>query len=694
MLALLTAALAAPSAPAGPPDAELHRLAEVAWRHARLGRSDAPVEVHTDVVRWPAGARVRVTPVVDGLVVDRASSVVALDPSGALRRVTGPPVRFAAPARGTLGPDEAIAALEPLRSGLGAGELWSPRAEERWLALPEGTDPASPAELRHTWHIAFSTADPPATWESWVDATTGAVLLTDTTSATVDGRVFPVSPFHGPPETLPLEHLTSSVELRGTYSDAYSCAEWEISDQLFATNRCEAVTRYALAVDGQFVSTPHPGVPVDPFAEVNLYHHVSRVAAFFDERYGLRPPAPIRTIANFPLANAFYGDFDGDGVGDLSFGFTEDVQFAYDGDVVYHEFGHWVVGRIANIPSLGADDVGLLWTGGSLNEGAADVFSMLLTLDPDLGEYTGRAFSDGPIRALEDDRTCPQGLLGEVHRDGEMFASLGWNLIDAVGWEVASDVVFGAVASWGPDISWRKAGQSLLDSAADLEAAGVIDADVHGRIADLVVASGMPDCGRIIPLAPDEPVDAFVLSAGLEGDFFRIPGGAQLAIDVPADADRLIVDVTAFSADEGLAWSLYLRRDEPVRMIPTELAAFGLGLARADEWDWLVDGEGTARLAFDATSTPPLVPGSTYYIAVAGRDAGPLELFEFTLGRMTLSAAPFTFEDPRGCATGVRRPAAEAAEPAGPSFLAGAARAWSRRRIPPLDLANGRDARP
>lgn len=633
MLALLASALAAP------PYAD---LAELAWRQDRVGRAAADIDVRTDVLGWPAGARVRVTPVVDGLVVDGADDVVALDPEGRVRRIVGPRVALHAPARGTLGADDAIAALAPIAAS--RGQLWPPRAEPRLLAID--------GALRHVWRVDHATSDPPTTWVSWVDATTGVVLRTDQTSAATEGWVYGVSPPFGPPEPLDLAYLTSDATLTGIYSDAYSCTDWTLSEALFAVNTCDAVTRYAWPVDGGYPYAPHPGTSRDPFAEVNLYHHVSEVASFFDERYGLRPPAPIRTIANFPMANAFYGDFDGDGVGDLSFGFTDDVQFAYDADVVYHEFGHWVVGRIANIPSLGADELGLQWAGGSLNEGAADVFSMLLTGDPDVGEYTGSAFRDGPIRALEADRTCPQGLAGEVHRDGEMLGALGWNLIEAVGWEVTSDLFFGAVSMWGPDVSWKKAGESLLDSASDLEDAGVVDAATASRIREIVDASGLPDCSRIIPLVPDEPVEAFVLSAGLEGDLFRIPGGAQMSIEVPQGADRLTIDVSGFTGvDDGLAWSLYVRKGEPVRMAPTELAAFGLGFAVAQEWDWLVDGEGAAaHIAFDATSDPPLEPGATYYIAVAGRDAGPIELFDFTLGRLYVDAAPFTFEaQPRGC---------------------------------------------
>jgi len=644
MLALLLTPLA--SANPAPSTTDFGPLAETAWRLRYRGRAVDEVSLGTEVFRWPAGARVRVSPVIEGLGVDGASWVVALNPRGVVRRISGPQIELEPVPVGPISAEAAVDVLAPVRSGLGEGELWAPRSDARYRVVD--------GQLHHTWRVRFSTASPPATWVSWVDSTTAEVLFTDRTSHAVGGSVYEGTPFDGDPQTVELAYLTRTATLTGTYSDVFSCGEWEISDQLFGENHCDSLIRRAWQVEGDFVYAPHPGQPDDPFAEVNLYHHVSEVSAFFDERYGLRAPDPITTIANFPMANAFFGDFDGDGVGDLSFGFTDEVQFAYDADVVYHEFGHSIVARIANIPSLGADGLGLVWAGGGLNEGAADVFSMLLTVDPDVGEYAGSAFRDGPIRALADDRTCPEGLAGQVHRDGEMLGSLGWNIIDAVGRDIAADLFFGAISTWGPDISWKLAGRSLLDSADDLEAAGQIDGEIAATIRGLVEASGLPGCERIIEVSPDQSVDAFVLSAGLEGELYRIPGGAQLAIEVPPDADRLIVDVTEFSAPEGLAWSIYIRRDEPVLMVPTELAAFGLGFATAVEWDWLVDGDEPVRLAFDGTSDPPLVPGGTYYVAVAGRDAGPIELFEFTQGRMTLDLAPFTYAEPaRSCGPGL-----------------------------------------
>src|SRR5690606_8484190 len=143
---------------------------------------------------------------------------------------------------------------------------------------------------------------------------------------------------------------------------------------------------------GDYLFTPDPASGDDPFGEVQLYYHLDRVSAWVEDRYGFFHDEPIVGRLNFPMTNAFFGDFDGDGRGDVSFGTSEDGHdFAYDADVVYHEFGHSLVDGLGSPGFLNADAIGLDWVGGGLNEGSADVLAMLLTLDPLMAEYAGQA---------------------------------------------------------------------------------------------------------------------------------------------------------------------------------------------------------------------------------------------------------------------------------------------------------------
>lgn len=618
-------------------------LAEVAFSVRHQGRSTVPVQVDTDVVPWAGGARVRVRPRIDGLEVHGASQVVAFDATGAERRFTGPALDLRPTARGALTREQAVA----IASGAFAGpELWAPRATQVYR-LVDGRP-------RHAWAVDIGRTTPLATYRVWVDTLTTEVLAFDRTSFSAEGEVYGVSPVFGEPERVTLRDLHETDVLSGRYADAYSCLEWTIPESLFGVSRCDALGRRAVADGGDFVFQPAPGVPEDPFAEVNLYHHVSFVGAYAEQRFGLRRQRPFTTIANFEMQNAFFGDFDGDQLADLAFGFSDDTQFGYDADVVYHEFGHWIVRRLADIPSLKADPIGLDWTGGSINEGAADVFAMLLNPDPEVGEYAGLGFRDGPIRHLEEDRTCPRDLEGEVHVDGEIVGALGWNLIQRLGTEVTGDLLVGAVAEWGPDISWTLVADSFEHAADDLLEAGLLDAAAHQVVYDEVASTGMRGCPRVIPLPPDTAYPAFVLAGGFQGDLYRMPGQNQYAIQVPFDATSLVLQVSDFRGPDGLVWSLLVRAGEPITMEASNLSAIGLGFATPRESDQIADGDQRfERVVLDADSEPPLLPGETYYVAVAGRSGEGAELFDFTRGRLVLTAWTDGPEEEAGaCSTG------------------------------------------
>lgn len=635
------AALATPS----PTDADLIAVAEASVRVRVQGRSAAAFDFESEVVHWGGGARVQVTPVIDGLRVEGARQVVALTELGEEQRVTGPDVQLRSPTWGAVGAQEAVDLAVDVLPALGRGQLYAPRVTEA-LLLVEGSP-------RHVWAVDLGVRAPLATWRVWVDAVDGAVLSLDRTSHTARGNVYDPSPTAGPPVDVQLEDLDGSGLLSGTYADAWSCTDWTIPESVFGISSCDALARRAQPQDGDFHYEPNPGVPEDPFTEVNLYHHVSVVGSYFNRRFGLRRNQPFTTIANFEMQNAFFGDFDGDGIADLSFGFSDGTQFGYDAEVVYHEFGHWVVFRLANIPSLKADAIGLDWVGGSINEGTADVFSMLLEPDPDLGEYAGSGFRDGPIRALAEDRTCPADLEGEVHVDGEIIGSLGWNLIDELGTGITGELMVGAVSTWGPDIDWTLVADSFVNAADDLRAADGLTLEQHSFVLDQVEASGMRGCPRVIPLDAGNTQRAFVLSGGLQGDLYRLPGQNQYSIDVPDDAERLVVDIEDFVGGDGLVWSVFVRAGEPILNEPSNLGNLGLGFATPVDWDWVADGsQPFDRLVIDGESDPPLVPGQTYYIAVAGRTDGTIELFDFTRGRLAIRAEVERPEEARGtCST-------------------------------------------
>ncbi|MDB4943600.1 MAG: hypothetical protein JWP97_3134 [Labilithrix sp.] len=204
----------------------------------------------------------------------------------------------------------------------------------------------------------------------------------------------------------------------------------------------------------------------DEFSEVSMYYHATKAYAFFRTLAGT-PDAqvvvdkPLRVIANLQLPpgimtfdlikmkdkdlpletfqNAFFAPA-GDGLGAifeqiygvsggaLWFGQGPVHDYAYDGDVVYHELTHAVVDDTLKLTAWHVDARGAVDAPGAMNEGLADYFSSAITGDPDVGEYASKDISPTltVIRTLANDDKCPSAVAGEVHFDSTLFSGGLW----------------------------------------------------------------------------------------------------------------------------------------------------------------------------------------------------------------------------------------------------------------------------
>ncbi|MBI5528698.1 MAG: hypothetical protein HY897_20400 [Deltaproteobacteria bacterium] len=209
----------------------------------------------------------------------------------------------------------------------------------------------------------------------------------------------------------------------------------------------------------------------DPFGQLSVFYHVAKAYDWFkafDPAFLLHEQArPIFVVASFmlpagamdfdlvkmgdpnlplePLSNAMYTGWDPQFGPIISTVYPEitgamlimgqgaNADFSYDGDVIYHEFGHAVVD--STIQLHGAwhmDTQGSTVSPGGMNEGLSDYFSSAIAGDGDQGEYAGSDFGMGAIRHLDNNKTCPEWLTGEVHADGEFFSAPLWKARQAL----------------------------------------------------------------------------------------------------------------------------------------------------------------------------------------------------------------------------------------------------------------------
>jgi hypothetical protein len=574
------------------------------------------LRLQASTLHWAGGTVVRFAQTLDGLPVLGPGPRVCLDIGGQVRAVHGQLLRQRPATRSpSLEPAEAITLAQDALFIDHTSRAWPGHA--RLAVYPVG-------EVPLVWAVDVARAQPFQTWLVLVDAIDGTIIHSELSSQTVTGTVFPRSPVHSDPTDVPLNNLTSMDRLLGTYAEALSCVDWDIDPEPFGTRDCLAISATAEPDHkGNYHYDPTYGALDDPFAEVQAYHHTDVISAWADERWGIRLSEPLRVLTNFPLTNAFYGDFDGDGVRDTAYGISDDgYNFAYDSDVVYHEYGHAIVRTIAGSMGMKADEIGIDWTSGSLNEGTADIFAMALNGDPLLAEYLGQSERwDTAIRDLEADRRCPEDLQSEVHRNGEILASLGWNLIEALGQENAAELLVGALGTWSSETSWSDAGRSLEDATAALREAGVIDERAQDEALALIQASGMPDCSRIIDLAQVQSASLYLLNLGRDDEYARFSTGVQFSLVAPPEAVAIELEIVAFDGKpEGTGWTIYIRAGEPVHHLASKVEGLGLPFAEPTEFDLRIDGANTRTIRLDAQSRLRLEPGEVYYFAIASRN--------------------------------------------------------------------------
>jgi MYXO-CTERM domain-containing protein len=340
-----------------------------------------------------------------------------------------------------------------------------------------------------------------------------------------------------------------------------------------------AIQRPAADTDGE-----------DAFAEVQMFYHVNRVYEFF-RTFGFTnlETRPLTAVVNqrlpidlrdpfgslgaaactngvpqaghqlFAFDNAAFtpdASLFGLSGGAIVFGQGTNIDFAYDGDVVYHEFTHAVMGTLT--PDFGAntlDEFGEDPTTGGMNEGTADYFSAALTGDPDLGEYSGPPLLQDPsataLRHLNNDKKCPSSLWNETHQDGEEWGGALFDVRAALPVDkqhTYDQAVYNAIAALQPD-------DDQISTAAAI--AAEVNTLLGATERDLAVAKfaarGLDDCNdRVIDMtASGLAAKDLQFISGNDAGVNPAPGPTQFVIDAPANTKKIKINITRWQANGG-----------------------------------------------------------------------------------------------------------------------------------------------
>lgn len=454
------------------------------------------------------------------------------------------------------------------------------------------------------------------------------------------GRVYESNPVVDMDATADVElpFLTSRDRLTGRYFRLHQCNA--------GARGCEPTQSAEANADGDFLYDPDEPSYLDPFAEVHGYFHANVVAAHFRDAHGFAWSCGAETLmrvyvnyteaAATPYENAGYQPSGGGDCGLMLFGQGRTHDFVYDGDVVYHEFGHAVVDGTSELGFFVVDGMGVAYDPGAINEGYADYVAATVTGDPDMAEYLRGAGlgGEGALRNLDNDFVCPDDLVGEVHFDGRIFAGAAWDIREAIGAEKADALMYATIAAIDMVPTLAEATETLLATADALEADGTIDAADRAMVQAAVEARGLVGCERVAPLDGGVTRQAYSGDASVTGNAGGGIAPIHYRIDIPADAERLNINVSTLTAG-GAEYTLYYRAGGPVRFIASRRPPV------------IADGSLRPGEALTRDGDPALPRCETLYVAVVTNNLRDVQaaLYEVT-ANLVRSGLDESCEDP------------------------------------------------
>ncbi len=485
---------------------------------------------------------------------------------------------FAAPAVPVMAPPQ----VDPAQATVQRAQL--PEAVARALGRDTPVALESPATLVYllrlgapvlAWEVQLplSMHPEPSRLTVWISAMTGRLLDEREQVQSARARVFAENPSTTPQardvELPRMGVVPPGNALVSPTITAFNCVEEMPEDvpSWVQDGECFPAHRVFADDDGNFyVPTPEVIVeadnvrPEDEYAELSMYYHGARFLDALRERgvpsfscpqasmvANVRSLAVAGDAGDTPLDNAFYtNQCDLENGVTMMFGQGSEVDFAYDGDVVYHELGHGVVALLTP-EGLGARrlrDDGALVDSGAMNEAVADYMTYMMTDDPRVGEYVGRFWASNTrseIRTGENTKRCPDDTLGQVHNDGEPFAAALWSTRVRVG-PAMDELVLRMLPLLASDASLEEGAAALLQVAAQMREEGVLVTGDVEHLERALATRGLLDCPRVItdPDAVQAGRSIYLRRSSVTMEPF-VPGPMQLQARVPPGASALEV---------------------------------------------------------------------------------------------------------------------------------------------------------
>ncbi|MEM7155317.1 MAG: M36 family metallopeptidase [Myxococcota bacterium] len=436
----------------------------------------------------------------------------------------------------------------------------------------------------------------------WISAATGRVLEEVEQVRTSRARIFAENPSITP-EPIELELIDLDVDeaghpLVGDRVQAFNCLGVETAEvsPWWDENECWPLQTVFSDENGDFFVDLPDVVQIednidgqDRYAELSMYVHSEIFLATMRdngvEEFKCEFASMLANVRTFedgapdysPLNNAFYtNQCDPERGPTMMFGQGSEVDFGYDADVIYHELGHGMVALLApeGLSGRRLRSDGSLVDASGMNEALADYFSVMVTDDPHLADYVGRFWSATGrpfIRDAENDKTCPNDTVGQVHNDGEPFMAALWatrKRLDDDGVRALDRAVIEALMRMAPDSSLEEGAALVIEMAERAQLEGGLDSDAVDLLRRSFDARGLIDCPRVITDPREVRDGRSIYLRRMDAAVHPFyPGPMQLRYEVPADADDMVMTFALRprgSSDPVEATVLVKHGDEPI----------------------------------------------------------------------------------------------------------------------------------
>lgn len=245
----------------------------------------------------------------------------------------------------------------------------------------------------------------------------------------------------------------------------------------------------ARAADGRFVYTRD----ADQFEQVMAYFWMNQAQEYLQSLGFGSSLRPVNAESQDVRTNQWGADnsfsWDKHDLIKLGKGGVDDAE---DGEVIVHEYGHAV--HDSQVPGFGASH-----EAGSIGEGFADYLAVTVGLaaaqqygwpvnapapcvaDWDAVSYTSTA--PHCLRRVDGNKTVAD-MVGEVHRDGEIWSRALWDIRSTLGTMVADRIIINAQFAFAPDTSFHDAALATIATAQQMSgtaAADTVRAAFHAR---------------------------------------------------------------------------------------------------------------------------------------------------------------------------------------------------------------------